>query len=106
MGYREHISTINSYAINCFDLDEKILKPEFPRWEHGGFHQAKEALNDTYIEVTVEYGIQDDYDRECFDKYVATGEDELGYGLPDVLLSDMCGRGLIDAGLYLVKVSW
>lgn len=106
MGYHDQFGTIQSYAINCFDLDEKVLKPEFPRWEHGGFHAAKEALNDTYIEVTVTFGIEDEDDQECFDKYVATGEDDLGYGLPDVLLSDMCRRGLVNAGQYLVHVTW
>ncbi len=106
MGYQEHIRPIQAYTIDCFDLDDKILTPEFPHWQHGDFAAAKEAGNGVYVEVTVTYGIDDEYDQECFDKYLATGEDDLGYGLPDVLLSDMCRRGLIDAGLYLVHVCW
>ncbi len=67
MSYRELIQSEKVFVINCFDLDDKILKPEFPSWEHGGFAAAKEVSNDTYIQVTVEPGITDEWKEEFAD---------------------------------------
>ncbi len=103
MAAREHIKVLQAYTINCFDLDDKVLSPEFPQWQHGDFVAAKEASNGVYVEVTVAYG-NDQYGQEELDEYLKSGE--VDYGVPDVLLSNMCGRGLIDAGLYLIHVFW
>ena len=45
-------------------------------------------------------------DQEALAKFVATGEDTEGYGLPDILLNELCRRGLIEPGRYLIEVSW
>ncbi len=104
--YRDQFEVQSVRTINCFDLDDKVLSPEFPRWKHGDFHALKEASNDTWIEVTVEKGIQDEYERQEVQTYLDTGEDEIGYGLPDCLLSILCERGLIEPGGYIVHVFW
>ncbi len=90
--------------IHCSDLDD-ILKSEFPHWQHGYFISAKEAPEGVFVEIDVEPEL-DPYSREEAEKFIETGVDEAGYGLPDFLLSILCERGDIDAGRYLVEVSW
>lgn len=106
-GYRKEFEERKVFRINAFELDDKVLTPEFPHWKHGFFAAFKNAGNDTCIEVDVEPGGMLDFcDQEALDKFVATGEEMADYGLPDILLNDLCRRGLIDPGRYLIEVSW
>lgn len=104
--YRDHFKKTSVQTINCFDLDNYVLSPEFSHWRNGDFACAKEAGNDTWAEVEVERGINSKYLRIGTQKYIETGKDLIGYGLPDCLLSILCERGLIEPGRYFVRVSW
>ena len=103
MNYSDHFESLTMRVINCFDLDDNVLHPEFPQWEHGDFHMSKEASNDTYLRLDITSG-NDEYEQEELDEYLKTGD--VDYGTSDLLLNQLCERGLIDPGTYLIHIFW
>jgi len=61
-----------------------------------------DASNDTSVEVTVQPRC-DKFDQERIDKWLKTGE--TGY-LARSLMNDMCLKGHIPEGSYVIRISW
>lgn len=95
-----------TFHVDSFDLDQ-IFAVAFPTaaWKHGDFNCAKECGNDSTVELSADANPVKDYDAEELAKNLA-GERCSGYGDPDILLNEMCRRGLIEPGVYMVGVCW
>ena len=67
------------------------------------FVADEEANNYSSYEFTVERKTLDDYDTKKLDGFKATGK---GQFLSLLLLTDLCNKGLIESGDYIIQVSW
>ena len=95
-----------TFHVDAFDLDD-IFEEAFPEaaWKHGDFCAAKECGNDSTVELSVDTEPLGDFEAKDLAKNLA-GERSSGYGDPDLLLGEMCRRGLVEPGVYMVGVCW
>ena len=92
----------NVYHVIEYSDFEDIIKAEYEVPDFSFVAEA-EANNDSSYDYHVTDGGLDKWDKEEVENFRKTGE--IGYNI-QALLDDMCYRGLIDAGRYLIKVSW
>lgn len=90
--YNDKFTIETVYSINCFEL-EKIIQEIFNLDEYS-IVCAIESSNDVYYKMSVEPFKQDKEELN----------DENTH--PSTFLDEMCFRGLIIPGDYLIEVSW
>ena len=82
------------------DLDAFIVKHYGQPFE---VTASEEARNDSCLSFTVAAGQNRDYDTEYLKEFREKGR----YGfLLGTILNDLCDRGLIEAGSYVVDICW
>lgn len=98
------------FMVDSYDLDALVCKEFAIEKEGWSFQQAEEASNDTSHIIRVE-GVVEEFDRE---DHAATIEGGKMYGSPArdgcgaarFFLEELCIRGKIPAGTYIVSVCW
>lgn len=95
-----NIVTKTVHAIDYQEFDrfvEEVYGQPF------SFPADMESRNDTSHTMLADREGVPEYERADLDRFIATGE---GQFLADTLLQDMCHRGLIPEGEYLINVCW
>lgn len=65
-------------------------------WEQG---------NDTYNMVDVDgKEIDDKWEQKSFDEFVKNGMGD--YHTPGLVMNDLCKKGYLEPGRYIVEISW
>ena len=67
------------------------------------FVADNECQNDSQHTFIVKKEELDDYDKEKLKKFKKTGVYDY---ITSILLTDMCNRGIIEEGMYLITVMW
>jgi hypothetical protein len=96
------LTTVTVHKVSYRDL-ERFIHEQYPLAKWYGFVPDQECGNDSDHAFTVSNGPLDEYEKERVGK-VAAGEIETF--VTGALLDDLCARGLIPAGDYLVSVCW
>ena len=98
------VSKITSYRVDYYDFEvfvKKVYRKDFR------FALDQESSNDTSHEFWVSKKKLDEYDQERMDEFLGDSEDLLHGGpYADVILNDLCHKGLIKPGHYIVRVCW
>lgn len=88
------------FIVDYYDLDTFVSKVYNQDFEFVADHEAD---NYSSYEFKIKPESIDEYHQKKIDAFVATGK---GARLARWLMTDMCNAGLIEAGSYLIKVSW
>lgn len=106
------IETVTVHKIDAFELNDLVnetytLEPE--KFSYGSqprynFVAVEECGNDSAHEFHVD-GYVAEWDEGELAKWIASGGKE-GWIGNDVILDDLCRRGLIPEGDYVVSVCW
>ena len=88
------------YTVVEFGDLERFISQEYGHLFE--FAVDQESGNDTYYAFSVEREL-DDYERKYIQEFEKTGT---GVYLARALLNDLCIKGKIEPGEYLIRVSW
>jgi len=64
----------------------------------------EETSNDTSLEFAVDANPHDEWDQQDLDEMIATKKPK--QWRTGLLLNELCRRGLVPAGDYIVSISW
>lgn len=95
-------------AFRCDDHDfDMWVKQQFPQAADFEFAPTVESGNDQSFEYRVDTYHQDrwsDYDRKRWEDFMQNGK--VTYAIPRMILEWMVSEGQLQAGLYIIRVSW
>lgn len=101
----ERIYKETVFIVDALDLDD-IIQKEWPGlWSQGLFVAAMESSNDVSHEVAVGPEEAKSWDLEDLARFMS-GKEQPWCDTPRLLMNDMCRRGLLEPGLYFVRVCW
>lgn len=89
-----------THFVGCNDFEE-FVKHHYGR--EFSFVESKECGNNTDHAYTVTEDVSDFDDREIRE-FKESGY--TSYCMPSTLLNDLCRRGLIESGNYVISVCW
>lgn len=84
------------------DLDDLITKTYGKQYECVAY---EEWCNDESHTISVKHAELDAHQQEQIKQW-ETGSSRAGRFILGIFMQDMCNKGLIEAGEYLIKVSW
>jgi hypothetical protein len=96
------LTTVTVHEVGYTDL-EVFVQAQYPGAREYSFVADQECGNDSDHTFSVEAAPLDAYDRGRVDEFAAGKHRSY---LTGAILNDLCHRGLIPAGTYLVKVCW
>jgi hypothetical protein len=80
---------------------EDIIKDTYGKYY--GIPSGEELNNDSSLTFNCAKGALDQYDHETLDRFIATGS---GDWLLNILVADLCNKGKLAEGKYVMYVSW
>ena len=100
------------YMIDYGDFEAMVLE-EWPIWkgtklnqyDSWSFPASEECGNDVAKTYTVERDESDDVDRDEVNAFEEKAK-RSGMWVSGALLNEMCRRGIIEPGEYIIEVSW
>lgn len=97
-------------TMDYHEFDELVNKNLFPQFLGNKYHAFYEVVayeelnNDTVHSLSGIDGVFDEYDEELLREILATGKN-MHYSAA-LLLNELCRRGIVEPGDYLIEVSW
>ncbi len=98
MKYQDKFKKQISYSIEYYEFDDLIKEVYGIDYE-----SIIDQDNDSTLKINVD-GKFDDYDETNLEFFLNSGVQE--YYTNRLLLNDLCRKGLIEPGLYLINISW
>jgi hypothetical protein len=97
------VRTETIHEVDCFNL-EQFVKEQYPDAKPYSFVADQECGNDSVHRFRVsKESLLQDYDRRRVEDFAAGKRVS---GITGALLDDLCRRGLIEPGTYVVSVCW
>jgi hypothetical protein len=93
------ITTEVTHKVDYFDLQEEIKRVYEKEFD---ILEDLNANNDSSLETKVQPKV-DKFDQDIIDKWVQTGE---GSFLTRALMNDLCAKGHIPEGSYVIRICW
>lgn len=90
---------VEYFEIEYHELDD-IINSIYPDID---FECALDKMNDSCVSYSID-GILNEYDEQELLKLLEGEPQE--YNSEQILLNDMCRKGLIEKGNYLINISW
>lgn len=98
--YKDKFKKVEYFEIEYYELDN-IINQEYPDIK---YESALEQPNDSYFTVFVD-GLINWKDEFLLTNLLVNGHAQ-DYRTTTILMNDMCRKGLIEKGNYLINVSW
>lgn len=98
MNYQDKFEKQISYSIGYHDFDKLIEEVYGIEYE-----SCLDQENDSTLSISVD-GKFDEYAETDLEYFLNTIIQE--YNTNRLLLNDLCRKGLIEPGLYLINISW
>ena len=92
------------FEVDGFDLTDFICNYYGCTKNHYNFGIDQEMGNGDEKSFTIKKEELDEYEQEILDNFVDTKQSE-GY-ISHILLQDLCNKGLIEEGNYLISLYW
>ena len=94
------------YTISCGEF-EKLVKESYGMDSEAefSFAEARECSNDSDHSFLAERRELDEYDQENIQKLIEDPA-SAGYCTIDTIFDDLCNKGIIEPGHYLVSICW
>lgn len=99
MKYKDNFQTETFFTIDYYDLDD-IIREEY---NDPDFECSLDQSNGSYIKMGVN-GEFDKYKTNGLRLYLENKRQE--YNTLGILMNDLCRKGMIEKGEYLIYVSW
>jgi len=96
---------VNAISVDECDLTKFIRENYGVSPDYYDFQSDYEASNDSTYEFNVEKKELDKWDREALEEW-KTGIAVPACNMTQIILTDLCNLGLIDAGIYYIWVCW
>ena len=100
MNYKDKFETKTYFTIDYGDLDE-IIQSEY---NCPDFTSALAQSNDSTLELLID-GKFDNWDELALLEFIRS-ESQEEYGTVRLLMNDLCRKGKIDSGNYLISICW
>ena len=89
------------FVMNHNELQEIILAQYGQKYD---IPNGEEIHNDSYMVPHVNRGnVLPNYDQRYLDEFEKTGQ---GMSLLYIFMQDLCSRGVIPEGRYVIEISW
>lgn len=92
---------VSFYEVNWYDLEELICKIYSIDYE---FQADVECDNDTSHDFNIKKEVFNDWDRDRLKDFIDTNGRKTN--MTRVLLKDMCNKGILSPGNYLIQISY
>jgi hypothetical protein len=80
---------------------EEIIHATYGK--HYEIPSGDELSNDSSLTFSCAKGVLDQYENETLNKFIATGH---GDWLLNILVADLCNKGKLAEGKYVMSISW